>query len=80
MEVPEATLHKLVSYSQPAPITCSFIDWTVQPETWPPLGLIGSFEMGEILSSNEGAIDQSLHLIKRDSLQTSLEVKNSLAD
>lgn len=80
MEVPEATLHKLVSYSQPAPITCSFIDWTVQPETCPLLGLIGSFEMGEILSSNEGAIDQSLHLIKRDSLQTSLEVKNSLAD
>lgn len=33
--------------------------------------------MGEILS-NEGAIDQSVHLIKRDSLATSLEVKNSL--
>lgn len=79
MEVPEATLHKLV-WLQPALFTFSFIDQTVQWETCPTLEFIGSFEMGETLSSNEGAIDQTLHLIKRDTLQTSLEVRNSLAD
>lgn len=83
MEVSEAT-HKLVSpYLQHTTLfyrlDCEVKEmWTMRHHRTNLL--TGSREKSFLLMKKERHRPQPLHLIKRDSLQTSLGVRNSLAD